>query len=196
MEKQVYNYTQLFNNFSENLKSKRKQLGLTQKELAEIVGITPKTIQNYEKKKTIPTPALMEEISIALNVSFEEMIDNSELNNKVISAEILEKIENNSKYEFILEDLNITSKIFDIIDLEIRNKTNNLPENVLNETLGGDLDISYSDKYNLVQAKLQQELDFEIKKIKNEFISRYDIVKQVYRPINIATRNTADKKKY
>ncbi len=196
MEKQVYNYTQLFNNFSENLKSKRKQLGLTQKELAEIVGITPKTIQNYEKKKTIPTPALMEEISIALNVSFEEMIDNSELNNKVVSAEILEKIENNSKYEFILEDLNITSKIFDIIDLEIRNKTNNLPENVLNETLGGDLDISYSDKYNLVQAKLQQELDFEIKKIKNEFISRYDIVKQVYRPINIATGNTADKKKY
>ena len=196
MEKQVYNYTQLFNNFSENLKSKRKQLGLTQKELAEIVGITPKTIQNYEKKKTIPTPALMEEISTALNVSFEEMIDNSELNNKVISAEILEKIENNSKYEFILEDLNIASKIFDIIDLEIRNKTNNLPENVLNETLGGDLDISYSDKYNLVQAKLQQELDFEIKKIKNEFISRYDIVKQVYRPINISTGNTEDKKKY
>ena len=196
MEKQVYNYTQLFNNFSENLKSKRKQLGLTQKELAEIVGITPKTIQNYEKKKTIPTPALMEEISTALNVSFEEMIDNSELNNKVISAEILEKIENNSKYEFILEDLNITSKIFDIIDLEIRNKTNNLPENVLNETLGGDLDISYSNKYNLVQAKLQQELDYEIKKIKNEFISRYDIVKQVYRPINISTGNTEDKKKY
>lgn len=51
MGKQVYNYTQLFNNFSENLKSKRKQLGLTQKELAEIVGITPKTIQNYENKK-------------------------------------------------------------------------------------------------------------------------------------------------
>lgn len=50
MEKQVYNYTQLFNNFSENLKKKRKELGLTQKELAEIVGITPKTIQNYEKE--------------------------------------------------------------------------------------------------------------------------------------------------
>ena len=196
MGKQVYNYTALLNNFSENMKKRRLELGLTQKELAEIVGITPKTIQNYEKKKTIPTPALMEEISTALNVSFEEMIDNSELNNKVISAEILEKIENNSKYEFILEDLNITSKIFDIIDLEIRNKTNNLPENVLNETLGGDLDISYSDKYNLVQAKLQQELDFEIKKIKNEFISRYDIVKQVYRPINISTGNTEDKKKY
>ena len=170
MEKQVYNYTQLFNNFSENLKSKRKQLGLTQKELAEIVGITPKTIQNYEKKKTIPTPALMEEISIALNVSFEEMIDNSELNNKIISAEILEKIENNSTYEFILEDLNISNKLFDIIDLKKRRETNNLPENVLNNTLGGDLNISYDDKY--------------------------EDIKQVYRPVNVATGDTVDKKKY
>ena len=162
MEKQVYNYTQLFNNFSENLKSKRKQLGLTQKELAEIVGITPKTIQNYEKKKTIPTPALMEEISIALNVSFEEMIDNSELNNKIISAEILEKIENNSTYEFILEDLNI----------------------------------SYDNKYNLVQAKLQQELNFEMKKLENKLLSKYEDIKQVYRPVNVATGDTVDKKKY
>ena len=196
MERQVYNYTQLFNNFSENLKSKRKQLGLTQKELAEIVGITPKTIQNYEKKKTIPTPALMEEISIALNVSFEEMIDNSELNNKIISAEILEKIENNSTYEFILEDLNISNKLFDIIDLKKRRETNNLPENVLNNTLGGDLNISYDDKYNLVQAKLQQELNFEMKKLENKLLSKYEDIKQVYRPVNVATGDTVDKKKY
>lgn len=196
MAKEVYNYTQLFKNFSKNLKKQRTKLGLTQKELAEKIGITAKTIQNYENNKTIPTPALMEEISIALNVSLEEMIDNSELNDKIISAEILEKIENNINYEFILEDLNITSKLFDIIDLEIRKKTNNLSENILNDTLGGDLNISYDDKYNLVQAKLQQELDFEIKKIKNEFISRYDIVKQVYRNINLATEQTIDKNKY
>lgn len=107
MGKQVYNYTALLNNFSENLKSKRKQLGLTQKELAEIVGITPKTIQNYEKKKTIPTPALMEEISIALNVSFEEMINNSELNNKVISAEILEKIDI-EKINYLVMNINFS----------------------------------------------------------------------------------------
>lgn len=107
MGKQVYNYTALLNNFSENLKSKRKQLGLTQKELAEIVGITPKTIQNYEKKKTIPTSALMEEISTALNVSFEEMIDNSELNNKIISAEILEKIDI-EKIKYLVMNINFS----------------------------------------------------------------------------------------
>lgn len=196
MAKEVYNYTQLFKNFSKNLKKQRTELGLTQKELAEKIGITAKTIQNYENNKTIPTPALMEEISIALNVSPEEMIDNSELNDKIISAEILEKIENNMNYEFILEDLNITRKLFDIIDLEIRKKTNKLSENILNDSLGGDLNISYDDKYNLVQAKLQQELDFEIKRIKKDFISRYDIVKQVYRPRNLATGKTVDKKKY
>lgn len=107
MGKQVYNYTQLFNNFSENLKSKRKQLGLTQKELAEIVGITPKTIQNYEKKKTIPTPALMESISIALDMGLEKMIDNSELNNKVISAEILEKIDI-EKINYLVMNINFS----------------------------------------------------------------------------------------
>lgn len=107
MGKQVYNYTALLNNFSENLKSKRKQLGLTQKELASIVGISVKTIQNYEKKKTIPTPALMEEISTALNVSFEEMIDNSELNNKVSLVEKLEKIDI-EKINYLVMNINFS----------------------------------------------------------------------------------------
>lgn len=110
MEKQVYNYTQLFNNFSENLKSKRKQLGLTQKELAEIVGITPKTIQNYEKKKTIPTPALMEEISIALNVSLNRMLGINELNSRKKSIDTLNKIDSlllliNNAVEEIKEEM-------------------------------------------------------------------------------------------
>lgn len=110
MEKQVYNYTQLFNNFSENLKSKRKQLGLTQKELAEIVGITPKTIQNYEKKKTIPTPAVMESISIALNISLNRMLGINELNSRKKSIDILNKIDSlllliNNAVEEIKEEM-------------------------------------------------------------------------------------------
>lgn len=196
MEKQVYNYTSLLDNFSKNMRKRRIELGLSQKELAKKVGVSFRTIQNYENKKTTPTSAVMEAISIALGMGLEKLINDNESSNKIQLAEILEKIENNSTYEFILENLNISNKLFDIIDLKKRREANNLPENVLNNTLGGDLNISYDDKYNLVQAKLQQELDFEIKKIKNEFISRYDIVKQVYRPINIATGNTEDKKKY
>ena len=107
MGKQVYNYTQLFNNFSENLKSKRKQLGLTQKELAEIVGITPKTIQNYENKKTIPTSAVMESISIALDIGLEQMFDDNESNIKVSLVEKLEKIDI-EKINYLVMNINFS----------------------------------------------------------------------------------------
>ena len=196
MGKQVYNYTALLNNFSENMKKRRVELSLSQKELDSIVGVSVRTIQNYENKKTIPTSAVMESISIALDMGLEKMIDDNENNNKIPLADILEKIENNSKYEFILEELNITNKLFDIIDLKKRRTMNNLPENVLNNTLGGKLDISYDEKFNLVQAKLQQELDFEIKKLENKLLSKYEDIKQVYRPVNVATGDTVDKKKY
>lgn len=74
MGKQVYSYTALLNNFSENLKKRRLELGLSQKELAEMVGITPKTIQNYEKKRTIPTSAIMEKIVLSLELDEKLML--------------------------------------------------------------------------------------------------------------------------
>lgn len=196
MGKQVYNYTALLSNFSENMKKRRLELNLSQKELAAIVGISVKTIQNYENKKTIPTSAVMEAISIALGMELEKLINDNESSSKIQLAEILEKVENNGKYEFILEDLNIGNKLFDIIDLKKRREANNLPEKVLNNTLGGDLNISYDDKYNLVQAKLQQELNFEMKKLENKLLSRYEDIKQIYRPINLATESIVDKNKY
>lgn len=73
MGKQVYDYTDMLNNFSENLKSKRKQLGLTQKELAKKVGVSFRTIQNYENGLTPPTLSIVEKIILVLAVDFEQM---------------------------------------------------------------------------------------------------------------------------
>ena len=107
MGKQVYNYTSSLNNFSENMKKRRLELNLSQKELASIVGISVRTIQNYENKKTIPTSAVMESISVAIDMSLNKMIDNSELNNKVISAEILEKIDI-EKINYLVMNINFS----------------------------------------------------------------------------------------
>lgn len=110
MGKQVYDYTDMLNNFSENLKSKRKQLGLTQKELASIVGVSVRTIQNYENKKTIPTSAVMESISIALNISLNRMLGINELNSRKKSIDTLNKIDSlllfiNNAVEEIKEEM-------------------------------------------------------------------------------------------
>lgn len=110
MGKQVYDYTDMLNNFSENLKSKRKQLGLTQKELASIVGVSVRTVQNYENKKTIPTSAVMESISIALNISLNSMLGINELNSRKKSIDILNKIDSlllfiNNAVEEIKEEM-------------------------------------------------------------------------------------------
>lgn len=107
MGKQVYSYTALLNNFSENLKKRRLELGLSQKELAEMVGITPKTIQNYEKKRTIPTSAIMESVSIALDIGLEKMIDDNETYIKVSLVEKLEKIDI-EKINYLVMNINFS----------------------------------------------------------------------------------------
>lgn len=110
MGKQVYDYTDMLNNFSENMKRRRLKLGLRQKELAEIVGVSIKTIQNYENKKTIPTFAVMESISIALNISLNRMLGINELNSRKKSIDTLNKIDSlllliNNAVEEIKEEM-------------------------------------------------------------------------------------------
>ena len=107
MGKQVYSYTALLNNFSENLKKRRLELGLSQKELAKKVGISFRTIQNYENKKTTPTSAVMEAISIALDIGFEEMIDDNESNIKVSLVKKLEKIDI-EKINYLVMNINFS----------------------------------------------------------------------------------------
>ena len=107
MEKQVYNYTSLLDNFSKNMRKRRIELGLSQKELAKKVGVSFRTIQNYENKKTTPTSAVMESISIALDMGLEKMIDNSELNNKVSLVEKLEKIDI-EKINYLVMNINFS----------------------------------------------------------------------------------------
>lgn len=107
MGKQVYNYTALLNNFSENMKRRRVELSLSQKELASIVGVSVRTIQNYENKKTIPTSAIMESVSIALDIGFEEMIDDNESNIKVSLVKKLEKIDI-EKINYLVMNINFS----------------------------------------------------------------------------------------
>jgi putative transcriptional regulator len=55
------------------LKDRRTQLGLTQAELAELVGVTRKTVNTVENEVFTPSATLAIKLALALQVSVEEL---------------------------------------------------------------------------------------------------------------------------
>ena len=60
--------------FAENVKSLREQRGLTQVELAKLVGVTQPTIAQYEIGIKIPTIVIGVKLAESLETTCEELI--------------------------------------------------------------------------------------------------------------------------
>lgn len=66
--------------FKEKLKEKRQEANLTQVELAEMISVTARTIQNYEMGSRKPTKfETVEKLATALNTTAEYLLGNSGL---------------------------------------------------------------------------------------------------------------------
>lgn len=57
----------------ENIKRKREERSLTQKELAEAVGVTQSMVAQIERGSKVPTMGLGKDIAIVLDCSMEEL---------------------------------------------------------------------------------------------------------------------------
>ena len=55
------------------LKERRAELGLTQAELAELVGVTRKTVNTIENQVFVPSTILALKLARVLNMSVEEL---------------------------------------------------------------------------------------------------------------------------
>ena len=64
--------------FSERLKKIRKNAGLTQEELASLIGVERSSIGKYESTSTIPSPAVLSRISKELNVTTDYLLGREE----------------------------------------------------------------------------------------------------------------------
>ena len=64
--------------FGEKLRKSRLALNLSQIELAEIAGITERTIYNYEQTSTSPKPDVLKKLAAALNVTVNYLLDDGE----------------------------------------------------------------------------------------------------------------------
>ena len=60
--------------FSQELKSAREKVGMTQKEIAEILGIDKSTYSGYESGKRSPDVPRIKELAKILNVSADKLL--------------------------------------------------------------------------------------------------------------------------
>ena len=82
------------------IKEKRKELNLTQKELASLLSITDKAISKWERGLGFPDVSLLEDLSNALNISILELIKGEKINDDI-------KIETEN---YVKETLSITNQ--------------------------------------------------------------------------------------
>ena len=95
---------------SKFISTARTKIGLTQKELADKIGVSDKTISKWETGKSLPDISYYEPLCVALIIKVNELLSGEYLNDDIY----LEKAENNL-VEIIRE--NNFSKISDITNL-------------------------------------------------------------------------------
>ena len=172
---------ELYPSLSFNIRERRKQLGLTQKELGKLANVSFRTIQNYENGITPPSPYIIEKIALALEISVETLISQYKFDNNFSAQQILEKVTQDKEYKSRVDNLILTDITFDIVDLEIRYQNNKLDEIVLDKSLGGRNKFNYDRKYYLLKLMLEQKLQSMIEQIKSDMIENYSEVKKLYR---------------
>lgn len=64
------------------IKTLREQKGMTQAELAEMIGVTDKAVSKWETAKGLPDISLLEPLAAALGASLPELINGSRIINK------------------------------------------------------------------------------------------------------------------
>ena len=71
------------------IRTLREEQGLTQRELAERLDISDKTVSKWETAKGLPDITLMEPLARALNVSLAELMAGQRITNRNVSCNLL-----------------------------------------------------------------------------------------------------------
>lgn len=80
----------------DNIFKLRKKEGLSQEQLAEQVNVTRQTISNWELNETTPNPEQLKLLSMALNISIDELLNND------IRNVLVEKVSNTERLAGII----------------------------------------------------------------------------------------------
>ncbi len=88
-------------NIGELIARRRKELGLSQAELAEKIHVTDKAVSRWETGRSIPSPSTMDPLAKALELSVSELIEGKELPPeeipKTAGEQIVASLKNNGR---------------------------------------------------------------------------------------------------
>lgn len=156
----------------ENIKKLRKNKGLSQKQLAEILNLSEITIRRYEKCSNIPTIETLDKIAIALDVPLNELLGTNATTNDIGRKITLEQSINDVSHEELAEKTGIDEKHLRVIKSGQINPTQKELNKIAN-ALG--LPLSYFIK-NLASAFDDEVIQDEHEPI--ELIVKYGIDKE------------------
>ena len=71
------------------IKQLRERRGLTQAELAQMIGVSSKTISKWETAKGLPDISLLQPLAHALGISIIELMNGEQITNRNVSANLL-----------------------------------------------------------------------------------------------------------
>lgn len=196
MPNESINYTTILNNFSENMRNKRLELNMSQKKLAQIIGVSAKTIQNYENRNTIPNSVTMEAIATALGLSLEKIVDdNEETKRKLQISKYLEYMELNGIYYRQLEGLDVAGMIYDKVEFKKRVQEG-ITEEELDTILKGKLDITKEEKIELIKTMFDSKIANELNKAEEQIEKRFDEYATGFRAIRASDFSIIEKSDY
>ena len=93
------------NDFSEFLYALRKEKGMTQAQLAELLGVTNKAVSKWETGEAMPETSLLLPLSRILDVTVDELLDgkrsrNNDDNNQDFKCEFTSEEYNSKEFNF------------------------------------------------------------------------------------------------
>ena len=74
---------------AENIKRLRQESQLTQAQLADKIGVSPKTVSKWETAKGLPDISLLDGLAAALEVSVMELLSGNRVENRNVSGNLL-----------------------------------------------------------------------------------------------------------
>lgn len=78
--------------YAERIEDRRKEKGISQKELAALCGISESSLSNYVSGNSTPSALALKEIAIALDISVDYLLDISPISERDLDAKAINKL--------------------------------------------------------------------------------------------------------